>query len=389
MSRWWLSGLCLSGLWASLLACDAPVDPLSAAAEPWPQDPEALLPICDAQPFEELAVTCRVQAASFFGLRGQPERAQAVCEAVAEGTWRDECHFRAGEELGRAGHTIPGLAHCAQAGRFARNCITHTAWRLPRQPALSPQHGAEAIGAAWEELSVQVSAVLDGIGDGLEGEGLDLVQARFAYNVYVGSGQTDPAAARLPYPLGGALRTGLAIEAVRLLEAAGQPAAVETILDLYSGAVPPLTGAPVTDREHLGRYHTPILSPHEAGQPHLPVYGGGLRLASKTPDVDMTLAALEALYWLPHTPADAFQPFLDSPEPDIRRVAAKLMRLCAGATRDIEAALKTLAAEHPDEGVRWHAEDGLERRSFEERGAAPPPPGIRLDTPTTPPLSPE
>ena len=67
---------------------------------------------------------------------------------MLEGTWRDECHFRAGEELGRAGHTIPGLRHCGQAGRFARNCITHTVWRLPRQRDLTPQDGPERVAAA-------------------------------------------------------------------------------------------------------------------------------------------------------------------------------------------------------------------------------------------------
>ncbi len=371
-----------------LLACTGEPDPLTLAAQPWPQDPEALLPLCDEQPFEELAVTCRVQAAANFGLRGQAEQADAVCARIPEGTWRDECHFRAGEELGRAGFTIPGLRHCAAAGRFARNCITHAAWRLPRQPDLSPARGGAAIAAAWDELSVQVTAVLAGVGDGLEGEGLDLIQARFAYNIYVGSGQTDPDAARLPHPLGGALRTGLAVEVARLLAADGQPVSVEAIVNVYAGATPPLTGAPATDREHLGRYHTPILSPFEAGQPHLPVYGGGLRLASLSPDEDMVLAALEALYWLPDTTADAFLPWLDSPEEAPRRTAAKLLRLCHARGFDIEETLTGLAATHPDEGVRWHMQDGLDRRSFEERAAAPPPPGERLDLPEGGPGSP-
>ena len=363
------------------MACTGENDPLTAATEPWPPDPEALLIICDDLPFEALAVTCRVQAAANFGLHGQAERAGEVCAQIPEGTWRDECHFRAGEELGRAGHTIPGLRHCAQAGRFARNCITHAAWRLPRQPDLSPAQGAAVIAAAWDELSVQVTAVLQGIGDGLEGEGLDLIQARFGYNVYVGSGQTDPAAAQLPHPLGGALRTGLSIEVVRLMEATGQAPTVQDIVDLYTGTVPPLTGTAVTDREHLGRYHTPILSPHEAGQPHLPVYGGGLRLASLQPEEDIVLAALEALYWLPHTPADDFLPWIDNDTPDIRRTAAKLLRLCTAQGFDIEQTLTTIADSHADEGVRWHAQDGLDRRSFEEKSATPPPPGVRLNPP--------
>ena len=364
-----------------LLSCTE-TDPLSIASLEWPQDPEALLPICDAQPFEELAVTCRVQAAANFGMRGHADRADEVCAVIPAGTWQDECHFRAGEELGRAGHTIPGLRHCAAAGRFARNCITHAAWRLPREPDLSPDLGAEVIAAAWGELSVQVEAVLAGVGDGLEGEGMDLVQARFGYNVYVGSGQTDPRAAQLPHPLGGALRTGMAVEVVRLMEDAGQPVSLQSILDIYTGSTA-LTGLANTGHEHLGRYHTPILSPHEAGQPHLPVYGGGLRLASLSPDEDIILAGLEALYWQPKTPADAFLPWIDAPAEDTRRTAAKLLRLCTGQDFDIEQTLTALAAEHPDEGVRWHAHDGLDRRSFEEKSAGPPP-GVRLEPPAEP-----
>ena len=47
-----------------LLACTGEPDTRTLISEPWPRDPEALLPICDQQPFEELAVTCRVQAAA-------------------------------------------------------------------------------------------------------------------------------------------------------------------------------------------------------------------------------------------------------------------------------------------------------------------------------------
>ena len=73
-----------------LLACSGEPDTRAVLSEPWPQDPEALLPICDQQPFEELTVTCRVQAAANFGLRGADERADAVCAQIPAGTWQDQ-----------------------------------------------------------------------------------------------------------------------------------------------------------------------------------------------------------------------------------------------------------------------------------------------------------
>ena len=366
-----------------LLGCtsDGP-DPLQAAMEPWPEDPEALLTLCAQQAFAELAITCTVQAAARLGQQGDAARAQEVCEALPAGLWQAECHFRAGEELGRAGHTVAGLRHCVQADRFGRNCLTHAAWRLPRDPALTSDADASVIAAAWDELSAQVQAVLAGAEDGLEGEGLDLIQARFGYNLYVGSGVADPAPARLPYPLGGALRTGFAIEAARLLSSSGPPA-VEDILAVWSGQSPPPRGAALPEHARLGRYHTPILSPYEEGAPHLPVYGGGLRLSSADGDEDIAIAALEALYWLPDTRADAIAPWVDDPRPAVRRTAARLLRLTSSDVFDMEALLTKLAAEHDDAGVRWHATDGLERRSFEAPEASPPP-GIPMGKPGNP-----
>lgn len=350
----WLAGL-LSG-------CGQPeVDPLSASLSGWPDDPVALLKVCEQQAFDELAITCRVQAAARFGERGDGVGAEAACALIPEGTWREECHFRAGEELGRAGETTEGLRHCAAAGWFARNCLTHAGWHLPPDPALTSTVDPAALAAAADELLGAVDQALASATDGVPGEGRDIVGSRFGYNVYVGTGVADPGPAHLDGPLGVVMRTGFGIEAARLLP----DPSVEAILAVFRGERPPPTGAPLPERERVGRYTTPIPAPAEASAPRVPIYGGGLRLVGDGVEEDATIAALEGLFWRESTDGAIYLPYLDDPRPRVRWTAAKLLRLTPSKTIDTEATLRQLAASHPDEGVRWHAADGLEHRTWE------------------------
>ena len=348
-----------------LAACgpEAP-DPTVSALAPYPSEPDEILARCVAEPFPELEITCRVQAAATYAQRGQEPQADAACAPIPAGTWSDECHFRVGEELGHAGRTIEALHHCAKAGWYGRNCLTHTAWALPPDPELGPSTAPERVASAALELQGSVDEALAGAGDGLEGEGRDLVMARFGYNLYVGRGSADPGAARLPSPLGAALRTGFAIEAARLLEAP----TVSAILAIWRGELPIPSGAPLPAESRMGRYAVPIQSPFEQGVPHVPVYGGGRRMVGETEEEDTVIAALEAMYWLPETPAETFAAWIEDPRPRVRRTAARLMRLATPTSLDMEATLMRIAAEDPDEGVRWHAADGLEHRTWEGRG---------------------
>jgi len=346
------------------VACSPPAttDPASEALRPWPTEPAALLERCASEPFEELAITCRVQAAAKFGGRGDSKAAHEVCAQVPDGTWREECHFRAGEELGHAGHAVLGLEHCAKAGWFGRNCLTHTGWRLPRDPQLHPGLAPARIAAAHDELDARVVQALAGAGDGIDGEGRDIIRARFGFNVYVGSGRCEPGPARLPDPLGPVLRTGFAVEAARLL---GADASVEAILDVYRGERPSPTGAAVSGTERLGRYSLPLVAPGEHGTPHVPVFGGGLRPVGATPDEDATIAALEAMFWLESTPAEVFLPWVDDPRPRVRRTAARLVGRAPPTALDLAATLQRLSTEHSDPTVQWHASQALSKRAWE------------------------
>lgn len=346
-----------------LLACgeDAPPagDPLGA----WPTEPHALAAFCPTLPYDELVTTCRVQAAADLGRAGEAEAADAVCAQIAAGTWQEECHFRAGEELGRAGATLPALRHCAKAGWFGRNCLTHAGWNLPADPDLGPATPAATIASAAEELDAGVQQALAGAGDGLPGEGRDLVLARYGYNVYVGRGAATPEAARLDGPVGATLRTGFAIEAVRLLP---EPT-VDAVVAVWRGEAEAPTGDPLPARARMGRYAQRVPSPHESGHPFAPTYGGGARLIGETPEEDVAIAALEALFWREQTPSEAFLPWLDDPRPRVRWTAARLLRLAGPARIDLPAELTRIAAAHPDENVRWHARFGLEKRTWERR----------------------
>ena len=215
---------------------------------------------------------------------------------------------------------------------------------------------------AHVEYQLGALQALAGAGDGIDGEGRDIIRARFGFNVYVGSGRCEPGPARLPDPLGPVLRTGFAVEAARLL---GADASVEAILDVYRGERPSPTGAAVSGTERLGRYSLPLVAPGEHGTPHVPVFGGGLRPVGATPDEDATIAALEAMFWLESTPAEVFLPWVDDPRPRVRRTAARLVGRAPPTALDLAATLQRLSTEHSDPTVQWHASQALSKRAWE------------------------
>lgn len=344
-----------------LFGCGSRTDPLDQALQPWPEEPAALMKVCDDQPFPELATTCRVQAAARYAQRGDDEGAETACAKVPAGTWQEECHFRAGEELGRAGQTTAAMRHCAVAGWFARNCLTHAGWNLPPDPELSSATDPKKLQSAADEILGGVDQALAGAEQGVGGEGRDIVMARFGYNTYVGTGRANPAPAKLDGPLGVVLRTGFGVEAARLLAAP----TVEQILAIWKGEAPVPTGSALDPHERMGRYAPPMPAPSEQNLARVAVYGGGMRLVGETPEEDVTIAALEGLFWRTDTDAAVFLPWVDDPRPRVRWTAAKLLRLTPSSTIDLEATLKRLSTESPDEDVRWHMSDGLARRTWE------------------------
>ena len=275
---------------------------------------------CEAIPLEGHATTCRVQVAADAGGRGDDALARRACDAVAEGTWRDECHFRAGEELGRAGHTDLSLRHCAEAGRFARNCVTHAAWGLPPDTDLrSDDH--DAVAASMTEFAQVAEDALSGAPEGVAPEAMDQLMARAWFNLYVGSGVADPTPTKGLEPWQAAqARTAWAIEAARLRQ--GE----DLVQSWVDGTA--LHGDALSDRRNVtGRYASPVLPEGVEAHPHVATYGGGARLKVEDPETDILIAVLEGLYFVESTPPERFALQLDDPVPELRWTATKLLTL--------------------------------------------------------------
>ncbi|MCP4808161.1 MAG: hypothetical protein GY913_31105 [Proteobacteria bacterium] len=294
-----------------LLAC--------STSEPVLEAP-ATLEGCATLSLSSLQTTCHVQTAADAGHVGDDATAREACLRTPEGTWRDECHFRAGEELGRGGFTDLALRHCAEAGRFARNCVTHAAWGLPPNPDLTSDGQVEA---AMTEFVQVVSTALEGAPEGVAPEALDTLMSRAWFNLYVGSGVADPGPTRgLEEWQAAQARTAWAIEAARLsdLDTDGLVEAWATDTTLR--------GEPLEDRDNVvGRYASPILPAAVETHPHTGTFGGGARLRVPEAELDIRIAVLEGLFFDEDTPPATFAAHLEDPVPEVRWTAAKLTAL--------------------------------------------------------------
>lgn len=311
-SRW--AGLAL----ALLLGCaeEAGPDPIAAALAPG-QD----LAACDALAFPDMVTPCRLEIANREAAAGAVGRADAACAGIQEPTWKQECWFQVGEALARRGQREPALRRCARAGPFVEPCISHLAWG--QQGQVAGEDPAEA-------ARLYRSQAWAGLADLPEAERAASVRTLLAGHwiyAYHGTGQADRAPIR-DAPVPELARTGYALEGIRLLLAEGKKPdeAVAALL----AAEAPLTGAPFVSRGRLGRKARPILPEALCELPLAPTWGGGQRLVGRTEADDLEIAALEALFFQPQVPAQAFVPWLSDPRDRVRWTATKLFVLGGG-----------------------------------------------------------
>jgi len=325
-------------LLALLWGCPpAPVsdDAATQALAPWPDDPTALLARCEAEPFPELATTCRVQAAARLAGLGKADQADATCAQVPEGTWRQECHFRVGEELSQVGKVAEAAGQCGHAGWFAERCITHAAWRMHRSGEVDPSSPDAALQRDRDLLLVAVQAGLSAHADaGVAGEGRDVFQAALGRALYRGQGRADPRASHTTAERGPALRTGWAVEAMRILAAQGPlPADPVAVLRAAWREGTVLQGPP-SDQPAPERYAPLQIGPQDQGLPHLPLFGGGMRLVGDSVDEDADIAILEAVYGWPAAGTAPFEAGTADPRDRVRWTAARLLALAARGDAD-------------------------------------------------------
>ncbi len=349
---------------------------------PTPGDPAEALAACDRIVYAELAVPCRVQAAAAAG-QGDEALAERACAGIPEGPWVGECHFRIGEERARAADLEGAVRHCGRAGQFARSCFTHAA-SLLAPPAEAPSDPARAVERIVADLA-RVDALLATTRGVDRAEARDGMAARLWFNAFYGTGRADPAAPRLAPPaLAPFAATAFALEAVRLRFPEPGPLpddAVERLRAVWDGAAPVPEGAPLAPERRVGRYGSPFPVPGESSEARIPVFGGGMRLEGTTPEEDLDIAILEALFFRTGTPSDAFVRWLDDPRERVRWTAIRLFRRADPDRIDPRQVLERLTAS-ADPVLRWHAYNALdERRPGPSRGppvvpgAAPSPGG--------------
>lgn len=326
------------GLVVALVGCDGSPDGLVVA----PQTAAD----CDAEGTPALRTLCLVQVAADRARDGDEAEAAKACAGVPAGTWLDECHFRAGEELAMAGRLDAGLTSCDSAGRFRSFCFSHAAWGV--RPSEDPLADWEAIGERFADL-----------------DGVAVLRARWWFNHYYGTGVADASTARAaPESSRAAARGAWALEAVRL--AGGD---LTTAGASWTGEA--LRGAALPQPERVGRYDVPFGIPDELALPHVPGFGGGTRLVGETDEEDLVIALLEAAWFRESAGAATFEPWLDDPRPRVRYTALKAFRTLPSAGAE---ARLTALADDPDPIVRAHVADALKYRTWLGKGH---PPGLR------------
>lgn len=344
------------------LACTTPT-PGGAVSELPALPPAAAVERCVAEPVAELRTGCAVDVAARAGVLGDVALVERACALTAEGVWRDECHFRAGEELAATGHLEAALAQCAQSGSFQRFCLAHGLWRVP--PDAEPEGDGKSA-EAW------VALVASTLPEGLHLYATETLRARWWFNQYVGTGAADPALARAaPANEGPQARGAWAIEWARL-RGPGAPLDLAAAHAAWEGRDPPLTGAPLGPQQRGGNKLFLERAPHEGGIPSIPTWGDGYRIVGLTPEEDLDIALLWAEGFLGRRAPTFVLPWLDDPRPRVRYSAFRILR--AAPPPDINTLLRRYQ-DDPDPLVRDWA-----------KPSAPPP--VRGPAPSGPPVAP-
>ena len=337
--------------------------------ETWSEDPKTLRRQCENTTSPELQTTCWIQLAALHGRSGKVSEVEGIksCAEISKSplalsspktqqVWEWECAFRLGEELANAGDVAVGLKHCSMAGRFAQNCITHAIWRSPLDQTLHSDQSTSKLWAHAQEQTQISMSNLQGLTPELQADAYNQLIGAFGLKVYFGSGVLNPEPAHLKDDWGASLRTGYALERVRLATSQKDRWSSDDIQQLFDQILEdwknnrPVKGAAHPNPWTMGRYGEARLSPFEKDIPKLNLYGGGKRLIHSNPEIDMRIALMEAMFWYPHTPPAWFTTQLENPETHIRVTAAKLSCLSNALRTNIGSKLPK------DTTVQWHAQ---------------------------------
>jgi hypothetical protein len=336
--------------------------------EDWSREPTTLESQCAQESLPAMQVTCWIQLAARHGEEGDEAKGLQAC-AKLQGlsahfmptvlnTWQSECAFRLGEELATHGNLIAGLRHCAYAGDFAQNCITHSIWRNPVDLELNSDTKSSALWKSAEETLSAAMAQLQPLSPNLQRDAANQLIGQMGYRVYFGSGIAHPEPAHLQDKWGQSFRSAFAIERVRLATQKKSRWTVEEIQTLHDNIIHDWRKNKIArgiSNEHAiknGRTYQARLSPFEEKIPQQHLLGGGRRLTHSDPEIDLTISILEAFFWYPHTPPAWFATWLSHSELTIQLTAAKLFCLSNGLRSSTSTILPL--EDSLSDAIRWH-----------------------------------
>ena len=303
---------------------------------------------CDLALFSELSTACRLTFGIESAASGDDDAARLACRAIRHEIWRDECHLRVAQELGRVGRVELALRHCTGSGDFQEICVTQIAWLHPRWDARVTTHfdgdaGEEAgvlgpttrgASEAIESFTRDAKKAISTLSGEAMDRALDQVIASAWFNVYYGSGSADPGLARSAKgDHAGPAHTAFALEAVRLLVAEGtlSPGLIaEEVQEIWSGAAKAPEGNPIDSGRLKGRYSPAVVPDGTAFMKRSATWRGGRRLQGESVVEDLDIAIVEALFFNKSIPVAALIPWLEDDRERIRWTAARLYAQVSG-----------------------------------------------------------
>ena len=324
--------------------------------EPWSDDPQTLLRQCESQ--TDLAPICWVQAAAVLAQNNREPEAAKIC-ADLTAIWKQECHFRVGEELAAKGELPMGIQHCILSDQFAQNCITHAMWRTSIATDLNSNMATKDIQNAFVELKGNIEAKLRDASPSLRHQTIDNLMPQFAHSMFVGSAIANPKLAHLSGDEGVWYRTAFAIEAARILWQKSDFSIAQIIENWKTQTT--ITGLPSPEQAFKGRYRPTRISPMEEAKKRTIGFAGGSRLVGDTPEEDIVIAALEGAFWVEDTPPDVFLPWLDDSRENVHLTAAKLLSQIAENERKLTNKLRILSKNYNNK-IKWYLDPPRKRK---------------------------
>ena len=211
-----------------LLSCNAPETNIPE----WHEKTGALIEQCKGETVPELKTFCWLQAGIQSAQEKNYSEAIKSCTQVSEKIWKSECYFRVAEARAINGEWLEAISLCGDAGRFAKNCVSHALWRTTLRGMPSNTASAAQIKEKLQVLKEDTQRILQRYPSFFVRNIVNNLEAQFTHSVIVGKGKTRVDLAHESGTFGAYFRTVYGMEAARILVQSHQ-LDIETIVQAW------------------------------------------------------------------------------------------------------------------------------------------------------------